>query len=375
VTGSSSEATVSPNDEFSPSGIRVVLMRGGTSKGVFVWNSDLPLEGPERDEYILKLMGSPDPMQLDGLGGTHSSTSKLIAISRPQRPNVDVEYLFAQVAVDAASVDYKSNCGNLTSAVGVFAIEEGMVQVTEPITKVHLLNQNTNTNITAHIPVEDGHVRSRGDQYISGVPSPGAPIINEYLNPCGSLNGSTFPTGHRRQYVSINGHKIEVSIVDIAQPVVFVSSEEFGLSGHEPPADLNTNSRLLDATETLRGTCAVTLGLVKRSEQARLLSLTVPRLVLLAPGNQIRALSLSAGRFHHAIPVTGAICTAASVCLDGTLPNDIATSVDHKSARIEHPRGYIELSVQRGVTKENPIESVGVIRTARRLMVGTAYLP
>jgi 2-methylaconitate cis-trans-isomerase PrpF len=151
----------------------VVLMRGGTSKGVFVRDDDLPAPGPDRDSLLLRLMGSPDPMQLDGLGGSHSSTSKVVAVSASDRADCDVEYLFAQVGTDRAQVDYRGNCGNLTTAVGPFAIDEGLVPVHGPVTQVRMLNRNTGTRIIAHVPVSDGRAAVRGDCVVAGVPGTG----------------------------------------------------------------------------------------------------------------------------------------------------------------------------------------------------------
>jgi 2-methylaconitate isomerase len=176
--------------------LRIVLMRGGTSKGVFVRDGDLPAAGADRDRLLLRLMGSPDPMQLDGLGGSHSSTSKVVAVSRSERPDTDVEYLFAQVGTDQELVDYRGNCGNLTTAVGPYAIDEGLVRASGPVTPVRLLNRNTGTRIIAHVPVTDGRAASSGDCEVAGVPGTGAPVITEYLDPAGAVLGALRTVPH-----------------------------------------------------------------------------------------------------------------------------------------------------------------------------------
>jgi hypothetical protein len=185
--------------------LRIVVMRGGTSKGVFVRDADLPAAGPGRDTLLLRLMGSPDPMQLDGLGGSHSSTSKVVAVSRSDRPDTDVEYLFAQVGIDQALVDYRGNCGNLTTAVGPYAIDEGLVRVSGPVTPVRLLNRNTGTRIIAHVPIADGRAATSGDCAVAGVPGRGAPVITEYLDPAGAVLGALLPTGRARDIVTVPG--------------------------------------------------------------------------------------------------------------------------------------------------------------------------
>lgn len=355
--------------------VPVVIMRGGTSKGAFVLGADIPGAGPERDQVILELMGSPDPMQLDGLGGTHSSTSKVMILDPGREPGTDVEYTFAQVGIEDPIVDYGSNCGNLTAAVGVYAIEEGLVPAVAPVTAVRLVNRNTGKRIVTHVPVSEGRVVCAGEQYISGVPRPGAAIVTEYLDPGGSRTGETFPTGHRTETLRTAVGEFEVSLIDVAQPVVFLRPEAFGLHGDETPATLNADAALLDRVEAVRAAAAVALGLVDDPAQAREHSATVPRIVFVSPGHNIRALSVSVGRFHHAVPVTGAICLAAGALLKGTIPFETATVGGQGTVRIEHPKGYVEATVTLSGDPRRPVESVGLIRTARRLMEGTAYLP
>ncbi|HYY99917.1 MAG TPA: PrpF domain-containing protein [Candidatus Binatia bacterium] len=360
--------------------LRVTLMRGGTSKGVFLRSGDLPEAGPERDALLLELMGTPDPMQIDGLGGTHSSTSKVMAVGPASEPDVDVDYLFAQVGIDTAVVDYAGNCGNLTAAVGHYAVDEGLVDVCEPVTAVRLRNLNTGVRVLAHVPVAEGRALSAGSQWIAGVPTPGAPIWNEYLDPAGSVFGTLFPTGVPRESLVVGSGRVDVSIVDVTHPVAFVWAAEAGLAGDERPAELNGRPELLARLEALRGACAVRLGRVGRAEDAAGASATVPRLVLVGrdggdDDSDLRVLGLSVGRVHHALPITSTLCTAAAAGLPGTLPHE-AARLDGSCERIRigHPRGVVEGSVSLEPGVPPWVRSVGIVRTARRLLDGTAYL-
>lgn len=359
--------------------LHVTLMRGGTSKGVFVRATDLPEAGPGRDALLLDLMGTPDPMQIDGLGGTHSSTSKVMAVGPASDPDVDVDYLFAQVGIDTAVVDYAGNCGNLTAAVGHYAVDEGFVDAVEPVTPVRLRNLNTGVRVLAHVPVAEGRALSAGSQWIAGVPTPGAPIWNEYLDPAGSVFGALFPTGVPRESLPVGSGRVDVSIVDVTHPVAFAWAADVGLVGDERPAELNARPELLARLEALRAACAVRLGRVGRAEDAATESATVPRLVLVArdhgDGADLRVLGLSVGRVHHALPITSTLCTAAAAGLPGTLPHEAAGLEGAcERIRIGHPRGVVEGSVSLAPGVPPSVRSVGLVRTARRLLDGTAYL-
>lgn len=358
----------------------VAIVRGGTSKGVFLHLGLLPGDPAERDRLLLRLMGSPDPMQLDGLGGTHSSTSKVMAVGPAGEPGADVDYLFAQVAVDEAVVDLTGNCGNLTAAVGHYAIDEGMVPGLVPpgpaTTVVRLRNLNTGVVIRATIPVTpNGRAAWEGDTVIDGVPGSGAPIVTDYLDPAGSVTGKLFPTGVRTE--ELGGHP--ASIVDVSSPYVFVAAAAFGLTGHEAPAELNGRAELLVELEGLRAEAGRRIGVSSRA---------IPRLVLVAEGRDLRVLATSMGRVHHAVPMTGALCIGAAARLPGTVVHDVTASAAncgasaqhpapdatdrHRSVvRIEHPKGAVEATVE---LDGDRVASAGVVRTARRLLTGTAHL-
>jgi 2-methylaconitate cis-trans-isomerase PrpF len=343
----------------------VVLMRGGTSKGVFMAMSVLPADAGERDRLLLRLMGSPDPMQLDGLGGTHSSTSKVMAVGPAGEAGADVDYLFAQVAIDQPVVDYAGNCGNLTAAVAHYAVDEGLVPAVAPRTVLRMRNLNTGVIVRATVEVgADARAAWDGDTVIDGVPGSGARLVTDYLDPAGSVTGSLFPTGRRTE--TLDGH--DVSIVDVSSPYLFVAAADFGLTGHEPTAALNARADLLDTLERLRRAGGARIGVD---------SLALPRLVLVAPGEDLRVLATSMGKVHHAVPMTGAVCIGAAAVLDGTVahaaarPARAGSSPGQLVVRIEHPKGAVETTVE---LDGDHVVAAGVIRTARRLLSGTAHL-
>jgi 2-methylaconitate isomerase len=373
--------------------LSAVLMRGGTSKGVFVREADLPCAGPERDAFLLALMGSPDPMQIDGLGGTHSSTSKVVAVTSSPRPDADVEYLFAQVGIDTPRVDYSTNCGNLTAAVGPYAIEEGLVAPVEPVTGVRLFNRNTGRRIVAHVPVIGGRPATVGTAVIAGVPGSGAGIVTEYLDPGGAVTDKLLPTGRSCDAATFGDAAAEVSLVDVSACVAFVRADELGVADDIAPTEGNADASLLARLEDLRGSCAVLLGRSSDAGHAGLESPAVPRLALVAPprahalpdGTVLKAdthdlvvRALSMGRFHHACPLTTLLCVAGSAFIPGTIPHAVAPLDGPTCVRIAHPKGVVEVSValrgEGSVHDARRIASVSVVRTARRLMEGRVYV-
>ena len=358
-------------------------MRGGTSKGVFVRDGDVPAAGPGRDRLLLRLMGSPDPMQLDGLGGSHSSTSKVVVVSRSERPDTDIEYLFAQVGIDRALVDYRGNCGNLTTAVGPYAIDEGLVRAHGPVTPVRMLNLNTGTRIIAHVPVTDGRATTSGDCVVAGVPGTGAPVITEYLDPAGAVLGALLPTGSPRDTVTVPGWgPVEVSLVDVAGPVAFARAAGLGLDPLLDPAGANADAGLLARLEELRGACAVLADLAASRDTARTASPALPRLALVGDGHQdrpgdfsLRALSMQ--RLHHACPMTVLMCAAAAALVPGTVPQAAALArgglpEGTATVSVAHPKGVAAATVRLG--SGTAVDSVSITRTARRLLTGEAYL-
>lgn len=373
---------------MSQDSISASILRGGTSKGVFVREENLPSSRQKRDALILEMMGSPDQMQIDGLGGTHSHTSKLMAISPSEREDCDVDYLFAQVGVDKPVVDYGGNCGNLTSAVGPYAIDAGLVDPVEPVTTVRLYNKNTRKRVDAHVPVQGGQSQVQGDHRIAGVPGDGAKIVLDFLDPGGSVFERLFPTGNTVDEVETPDGTFEVSFVDVSNPLVFVRAADIGMRGDELPAEMNGNAELLARVERLRGACAQRLGLVDDPGQAahvtpgipKLAFVSAPRANVTSAGEQIGgedidilARIMSMQKMHHAYAMTGVMCTAAASKLSGTIPHEVAGKSESK-VRLGHPKGIAEADVEIEEQDGAPmVRRVSVTRTARHLMTGEIF--
>lgn len=350
--------------------IPAVYMRGGTSKGVFFHDRDLPPAGPERDELLLRVMGSPDPLQIDGMGGTYSSTSKVVVVASTGPDSI--EYWFAQIGIDEPVVDWSGNCGNLTSAVGPFAVDEGIVDVYEPVTVIRMLNRNTGVTIEARIEVSHGQAKTTGEHTVAGVPGTGAPVVTRYLDPAGSVFGALLPTGNAIDVLITEDGEIEASIVDVAHPNLFVDGRAAGF-GDEPPAPDEVGTHLIVRAERLRGAAAVLLGRASSIASARAESPAVPRLVFVWPGGgdtEVRALGFSMQKPHRALPMTGALCLAGAARTSGTVLRGL-TDGDGKKVRIRHPKGISDVLVDRDV--DGALVAVGVVRTARRIMDGGVY--
>ncbi|WP_226920815.1 2-methylaconitate cis-trans isomerase PrpF family protein [Georgenia subflava] len=371
-----------------------VIMRGGTSKAVFFHERDLPADPAERDRFILAAYGSPDPYrrQIDGLGGATSTTSKVAVISDGRDRGVDVLYDFGQVSIDSALVDRRGNCGNISSAVGPFAVDEGLVEATDPVTIVRFLNTNTNKVIVAHVPTRDGRFHPVGDFELPGVPGTGARIQLDYVEPGGSVTGKLLPTGNVRDELEVPGlGTVEVSLVDAANPLVFVRWEALGLTGQENPEEIDADPALLGRIESVRAHAAVLSGITETPEEATHEVPSVPKLAFVGPpqdyllsngspqsgeGTSLRAAMMSMGRVHRSYALTGGICTAVAAGLPGTLVNEVAGERS-VPCLIGHPAGVLELSadVARQPDGTFSVPSVAGYRTARRLMEGTVLVP
>lgn len=301
-----------------------------------------------------------------------------------------MDYLFAQGAVTRPVVDYRGNCGNLTSAVGAYAIDEGLVEeVSEPVTTVVLYNKNTGVRVRAHVPVRDGRAAVQGDHRIAGVPRPGAKIVNEFLDPAGSVFGALYPTGRAQETVETSDGPVDVSILDVTNPAVFARAADVGLRGNEVPAEVNGRPALLSRLESIRAACAVRLGLVEQAEEAADVSPSLPMLALVsAPAAYTTSLgegvathemdllarAMSMQQMHHAYQMTVLMCTAAAARLPGTVVSELATGRDGE-VRIGHAKGVAAAAVSIDLSGAQPrIESVSVTRTARRLMAGEVYV-
>lgn len=367
-----------------------VLMRGGTSKCHFFYDRDLP-EGSQRDAVLLSALGSPDPRQIDGVGGATSLTSKVCVIHPDPLEDVDVAFTFAQVAVDSPVVDYGGTCGNCSAAIGPFAIEEGLVPPTEPGTSVRILNTNTGKRVLAEVPVREGRVEVEGDCRIAGVPFPGAPIKLWFEEPAGGVTGRLLPTGNARDSVAIPGlGEVEFSFLDVVNPVVFVRAEQLALCGIESPAQIEANATLKAQLEAARSAAAVAAGLVDDPADADIRTPGVPKVAFVAPprgyetlyGAQVCASEvdliaryMSMGTAHQAFALSGALCAAVAAVHPGTVVQEVADVGAAGQVRLGHPSGVMCLDVDAAEEPDGfQVRGVAGLRTARRLIEGRVLL-
>lgn len=357
--------------------VDVALLRGGSSKGVFVHERDLPPPGPARDAAILRLMGSPDPMQLDGLGGTHSSTSKLVAMSPGDGAEFDAAYLFAQVAVEQAIVDYAGNCGNLTAAAALWAAEAAGFAEDGIARTVRLFNANTRRLIDAQVALADPTALRRGDgpAYLGQA----VEVRAAFLRPAGAVTGELLPTGQVREALHTpDGGRFEVSIMDVSGVACFVRAADLGVPATARPEAVNGDRDLLARLEALRQAAGRRLGRVSPGSP-RLVLVSAPQDHALADGAAVRGeahdlivRAMSMQRMHHACPFTVLQCAAAAALTPGSIVADAARVRDASVVRAAHPKGVAEARVC--FDAENGLAAIEVVRTARRLMEGRAFL-
>lgn len=364
-----------------------VYMRGGTSKAVFFHEKDLPEDKGEWEEIFLKVMGTPDVKQIDGMGGTVSSTSKIAVISPSDREGVDVNYTFRQVDIVIPRVDGSANCGNISSAVGPFAIDEGLVPAVEPVTVVRILNTNTDKIIEEHVRVENGHAMVHGDEVIKGVPGTGSRIDMYFENPAGSRTGKMFPTGQKKEIFDVPGYgPAEVTVMDCSNPMVFIKASDLGIKGTEL-VELNQNKDVMEHIERIRGMAAVKCGFVENWEEARTKSTSAPKVsIVSAPqdyvdmdGNRVKAedmdicvRAVSVGALHKAYPMTVAVGTGSAARIAGTIVSEIAVNDKGTDVvRLGHSSGITDVDIK--MEGENVLKG-GVTRTARRIMDGYVYI-
>ena len=370
----------------------VTIMRGGTSKGVYLLESDLPADRSEWESLLLRLMGSPDKKQIDGLGGAQSVTSKVAIVGKSDRPDADVNYTFAQVSVDKPLVSYKGNCGNISSGVGPFAIEKGLVAAGEGTTSVRIYNTNTDKVIEAVICTRDGSVEYGGDYEIAGVPGTAAPVKLKFLDPAGTLGKGLLPTGNAVDVLEVPGFgPVEVSIVDAANPLVFVRARDLGLTAKELPAELDADGEKLALLETVRGLAAVKLGLTGDYTRSAWDSPGIPKMTFVAgadsyrssdgreiKGDEIDLLShmMSMQKTHPSYAMTGAMCTAAAAVIPGTIVQQtLPAGFDPQRIRIGHPSGVLECGVDYADGGGIPsIRDTFGFRTANLLLEGVAVI-
>ena len=361
--------------------VPVTVMRGGTSKGVFINFEDMPTNRYQWDEFLLDIMGSPDRRQIDGLGGANSLTSKVAIIKKSDVEGVDVDYTFAQVSIANNLVDFKGNCGNISSAVGPYAIEQGLVPAIEPITKVRIYNTNTKKIIIAEVEVENGHVKTDGMCSIPGVPGTGSPIYLSFTNAEGAVTGKLFPTGNPMDVIQSSKGPLNISIIDVANPLVFVKASDVGLTGSELPQDF-TKEKLIELEE-IRSIAAEMCQLAAR-EDATMKSPAVPKMTIIAPpmdyidvtgierkasDMDCRIRMMSMQEPHQALAISGAICITAGAFLEDTILSEVI-QINQEVVRLGHPGGIMETKVD---LIAGHISAIKVVRTARIILEGYVY--
>lgn len=351
---------------MSEAGVRCMWMRGGTSKGGYFLADDLPADKAARDAFLLRVMGSPDPRQIDGLGGADPLTSKVAVVRRSARPGVDVDYLFLQVFVDRAIVTDAQNCGNILAGVGPFAIERGLVAPAGEETPVRIFMENTAQVAVATVPTPGGRVTYAGEARIDGVPGTAAPINIVFEDTAGSTCGALLPTGNAADTIA----GVEATLIDNGMPCVILSAADFGLRGDETPAELNANAELKARIEAIRLEAGPLMNL------GDVTSKSVPKMTLVSParaGGAISTRTFIPHTCHAAIGVLGAV-SVASACL---LPEGPAARIAdvppgaRKALSIEHPTG--EFTVIASLDENGEVASAGVLRTARKLFDGVVF--
>lgn len=360
--------------------IPCVLMRGGTSKGLIIKDMDLPKDTNLRDEAILKIYGSSKNGQIDGIGGGTSLTSKLGIVGISENYDYDIYYTFGQVSIYENNIDFNVTCGNMASAVGLYAVQEGLVTVKEPYTKVRILNTNTNKIMEVEVPVSQNNPITEGDYHIDGVSQNGAKINVSFLDPDGAFTGKLFPSGNLIDTVyTQSGKTFNVSILDTGNIVAFVHATAFNLIGPEGE-DVINNVEILNEIEELRIAVGIKLGIFKTEQSINPQVDALPKIALVAnPENEsvdIIGRYISMGKLHKAFAVSGSIALAAACKIPNTIPNLLVNELKSNMVVIGHPSGSIsvEIFIDKNESDYNVIKgSIG--RTARRIMEGYALVP
>ena len=384
--------------------IPATYMRGGTSKGVFFQRDDLPeaarMPGPARDALLMRVIGSPDPYakQTDGMGGATSSTSKCVIICKSEQPDHDVDYLYGQVAIEQAFVDWSGNCGNLSSAVGPFAIAHGLVDASrlprDGQAVVRIWQANIGKTIIAHVPMRDGAVQELGDFELDGVTFPAAEIELEFIDPAedaGDGGGSMFPTGNLVDTLEVPGvGAFTVTMINSGIATVFLDADALGLKGTELQADVNSDPALLARFETIRAHAALRMGLIKDLAEAATRQHT-PKIAFVAPATAYTASSgkriaagdidvlvraLSMGKLHHALMGTAAVAIGTAAAIPGTLVNLAAGGGVRSAVRFGHPSGTLRVGAEaQQIDGQWTVTKALMSRSARVLMEGWVRVP
>lgn len=351
--------------------IPCVLMRGGTSKGPYFMAKDLPSEPALRDQVLLAAMGSPDARQIDGIGGATTLTSKVAIVSPSERPGIDVDYLFAQVEIEAARVDTNPPCGNIMAGVGPFALETGMVKLQGEVSRVRIYHVNIDAKIEAVVQTPGGQVSYEGDTAIDGVPGTSAPVLLNFMDVAGSTCGSLLPTGKAVDVIE----GVPVTCMDAAMPVMMLAAESVGKTGYETTAELDGDSEFFKRIEAIRRIAGEMMGLGDVSEKV------TPKVILLAKprfGGTVTSRYLVPHKTHAAHAVTGGICLACCCLLEDGVAAEFVELPGGPPypIKIEHPSGELEIMLDADAGRGNvTLRSAGTLRTARKIMRGEVYVP
>lgn len=380
--------------------VPATYMRGGTSKGLFFSLQDLPLEaqqpGEARDRLLMRVIGSPDAYakQIDGMGGATSSTSKTVIVSKSEKPQHDVDYLFGQVAIDKPFVDWSGNCGNLSAAVGPFAIHAGLVDPeripNNGIAVVRVWQANIGKTIVIHVPIVDGQVQELGEFELDGVTFPAAEIQVDFMQP-GDSSGSMFPTGNVMDELNVPSvGSFEVTMINAGIPTIFIDAHALGYTGSELQQDINNDQDALERFETIRAYGALKMGLIDSVEQAQARQHT-PKVAFVSEAKTyvsssgkvveeqqidllVRALSM--GKLHHAMMGTAAVAIASAACVPGTIVNRAAGGGERESVTFGHPSGTLKVGAKASESDNGwLVEKAVMSRSARIIMEGFVYVP
>jgi 2-methylaconitate isomerase len=381
--------------------IAATYMRGGTSKGVFFRLADLPPEaqvaGAARDQLLLRVIGSPDPYgkHTDGMGGATSSTSKCVILAPSAVPGHDVDYLYGQVSIDQPFVDWSGNCGNLSAAVGPFALSNNMVAADrvpkDGVATVRIWQANIGKTIIAQVPVSEGRVQETGDYELDGVTFPGAEIVLEFIDPAdGDDGGTMFPTGKLIDVLTVPGvGALQATMINAGIPTVFINAADVGLQGTELQGDINSDATRLQTFETIRAHAALAMGLIAHLDEAKTRQHT-PKIAFVAPpaayvsaaGKTVRAedidllaRALSMGKLHHAMMATCAVAIATAAAVPGTLVNQAAGGSAREAVRFGHPSGTLRVGAKAELKNDQWTVTKAIMsRTARVLMKGEVWV-
>ncbi|MCX7209548.1 MAG: 2-methylaconitate cis-trans isomerase PrpF [Burkholderiales bacterium] len=384
--------------------IPATYLRGGTSKGVFFRLQDLPAQaqtsGAARDALLMRVIGSPDPYgkQIDGMGGATSSTSKTVIVSKSTKPDHDVDYLFGQVSIDKAFVDWSGNCGNLSAAVGPFVISSGLIDAKQlpqnGMAIVRIWQANISKTIIAHVPMVNGAVQETGDFELDGVTFPAAEVQLEFMDPAAEEEGgggAMFPTGHVIDELDVPGvGKLQATMINAGIPTIFIKADAIAYTGTELQEAINSDSKALAMFETIRAHGALRMGLIKQIDEAATRQHT-PKVAFVAPpkdytsssGKQVKASdidllvrALSMGKLHHAMMGTAAVAIGTAAAIPGTLVNLAAGGGEREAVRFGHPSGTLRVGAQASqVNGEWSVKKAIMSRSARVLMEGWVHVP